>query len=489
MKFCMPKKPKFYITTPIYYVNDKPHIGHVYTTIAADVIARLYRELKYDVFFLTGTDEYSLKGVKAAKERKMDAKKYIDEMAATWRETLLSFNLTFDRFIRTTSPEHRKAVELFYNRVKTKGDIYEGAYEGLYCEGCEEFLTEKDLIDEKCPDHLKKPKKIKEKNLFFRASRYRDALLAHIQQHPEFIAPLSRQNEMVNYIQNHFGDISITRQNYEWGIPVPDRPGDVIYVWFDALINYLSGIGFGVDEDKFTRFWPADVHLIGKGISKFHCALWPAMLLAADLPLPKQVYAHGYFTVDGKKVGKSLGNAIDPLDIKKEYSVDVFRYFVLREITFGQDGDFSLKRLKERYESDLANDYGNLVSRFCMMAETFLDGRVASVKTEPVKDRAQKLMQEFKFSEALELVWERFAWANGYIDSEKPWELAKRADGREKIQEVLGKIFFTLKDCAETLLSVMPDSSQRVLDSLSQEKIQKVEEPLFPKKDEKNFNF
>lgn len=474
---------KFYVTTPIYYVNDKPHIGTVYTTIVADVLARLHRQLGDEVMFLTGTDENSLKSIEGAKKAGMkDIQEYVTGMSSTFRETFLALGLSFDRFIRTTSNEHKKAVELFYKKVKDKGDIYKGFYEGLYCRGCEAFITESDLVDGKCPFHPnKEPEKIREENLFFRASAYRDQLLEHIDKNPSFVQPASRKNEIVNYIKDHFTDVSITRQSMEWGIPAPDESGQVLYVWFDALLNYLSGVGFGLDQDKFSKFWPADVQLVGKDIIKFHCALWPAMLLSAGLPLPRTVYAHGFYTVNGQKIGKSNNNTIDPLDLKKDYPFDTIRYFLLREIPFGEDGDFSFERLKIRYESDLANDYGNLVMRFAAMTEKYLNGIVEPISHATVKDAALKLFVDLKFSDGLELVWKRISWANKEIDSQKPWVLAKEEKTSE-IRELLGKIRFTIQDATEALQCIMPETAKKVLEIVNQGKIVAVAEPIFPKK-------
>lgn len=475
---------KFYVTTPIYYVNDRPHIGTMYTTVVADVLARLHRQLGEDVMFLTGTDENSLKNVEAAKKAGKEVTEFITELSSIFRETFLSLGLSFDRFIRTTSNEHKRAVEKFYSLVKAKGDIYKGLYEGLYCKGCEGFVTESELVNGKCPFHPnREPEKIREENLFFRASSYRDVLLKHIEAHPEFIQPESRKNEMINYITHHFTDISISRQSGAWGIPFPDEPGHVIYVWFDALINYLSGVGFGLDQDKFSKFWPADIQLIGKDISKFHCALWPAMLLSAGLSLPKTVFVHGFFTLNGQKISKSLGNTVDPLELAKEYPLDAIRYFLLREIPFGEDGDFSFERLKIRYESDLANDYGNLVMRFASMTEKYLDGVVEPIKHASIKEEAMKLTADLKFSESLELIWKQFSWANKEIDSMKPWVLAK--EGKiDAIRDLLGKIRFTIIDATEALSSIMPETAKKVLEIVNQEKIVTVTEPIFPKNNE-----
>jgi len=352
----MPEKVnKFYITTPIYYVNDIPHIGHAYTTIAADVLARYYRMKGKEVYFLTGTDENSQKNVEAAKkvkgeELKVKSEKeivaeYVNEMSAKWQETWDSLDITNDDFIRTTEPRHKKAVKKFFEAVFKNGDIYKGIYEGLYCPGCEAYVSEMDLENGKCPFHKIAPKKIKEENYFFRLKKYESKLLDYIEKNPDFIEPEARRNEVVNYISHHLEDISISRLSQEWGIPVPIDKKQVIYVWFDALINYLTAVGYGTNEEKFNKWWPADLHLVGKDIIKFHCALWPAMLMSAGLPLPKKVFAHGFFTIGGQKISKSLGNVLDPVELVNKYGIDEVRYFLLREISFGEDGDISLKRL------------------------------------------------------------------------------------------------------------------------------------------------
>lgn len=477
---------KFYITTPIYYVNDKPHIGSTYTTVVADTLARHYRQKGDDVFFLTGTDENSQKTVDAAEAKGKDVQDYTDDMASTWRETWLNLGLSFDRFIRTTSAEHEKAVVAFFNKVQAKGDIYQGDYEGLYCVGCEEFKSAADLDEDgNCPDHKKKPKVIKEQNYFFRLTKYRDQLLDHIEKNPNFIQPEKRKNEVLSYIKDYMTDISISRQAMEWGIRLPIDEEHAIYVWFDALINYLSGIGFAQDEVKFGKYWPADVHLVGKEITKFHCALWPAMLMSAGLSLPKTIFVHGFFTVDGDKMSKSLGNAIDPLELKKEYPFDAVRYFVLREVPFGDDGDFSHVRLKERYNSDLANDLGNLTQRTLNMVEKYLEGTVSSPNnfTSPIDaKKIAEYTESLRFDRALQAIWDGVSWSNKLIEDTKPWELAKSGD-TEKIAEVLSQLVAVLKEIAEYLVPFMPETAQKMQDLLAQDKLSAPSEPLFPRKE------
>ena len=460
---------KYYLTTPIYYVNDVPHIGHAYTTIVADVLAR-YRRLKgEDVFFLTGTDENSQKNTEAAaKHGYAEIQPYLDVMSAKWQESFRALEITYDRFIRTTEADHKKAVEKFWRAVAAKGDIYEGVYEGLYCGGCEMFKTETDLVAGDCPLHKTPPKRLKEKNYFFKLSAYRDRLLAHIDANPGFIMPESRRNEVRSYVASFMEDVSISRETVKWGIPVPDDPGSVVYVWFDALINYLSGAGYGTDEEKFKRFWPADLHLVGKDIIKFHCALWPAMLMSAGLPLPERVFAHGFFTVNGDKMSKSLGNVIDPVSLARQYGNDALRYFVLREIPFGGDGDFSTVRLAERYAGDLANEFGNLLHRVLSMAEKYFEGKVPAPTAGSVPQWAayEQGMDSLDFAAALDAVWEMLRDSNKMIDTEKPWALAKTDTA--KLAQVLYTLLERLRQAAWMLLPIMPKSARGVLAQLGQ---------------------
>jgi len=481
----MSEQQKYYITTPIYYVNDKPHVGTVYTTISADVLARRHRQKGDEVFFLVGVDENSQKNVESAKKAGKDVQVYVDELAGIFRETWLKLGISFDRFIRTTSAEHKKAVYDFFKRVNDKGDIYQGDYEGYYCVGCEEFKVESDLVEGKCPEHKREPEWISEKNYFFKLSNYRQALLDHIDSNPDFIQPVSRRNEMVNYIRDHMEDFSITRQTAEWGIPLPTDESQVIYVWFDALINYLSGIGFGQDQEKFEKYWPADLQLMGKNITKFHCAYWTGMLLSAGLPLPKKIYAHGFFTINGEKISKSLGNAIDPLDLIEEYPFDAVRYFMLREIKYGEDGDFSLDRLRERYNSDLANDLGNLVQRTLNMIDKYLGGKVnKSVRHDAPVDFVQvsNLTEELRFDEALKVIWLGVSWANKYIEDEKPWEIAKVGD-LEKLAIVLARLYDILKDIAYELVAYLPETAEKIKDLLEVDEVVPPVGSLFPRKE------
>jgi len=454
---------KFFVTTPIYYVNDKPHIGHAYTTIVADILARWQRMQGAEVLFLTGTDENSQKNVEAAKKNKeKDLQKYVDKMSAVWQETWDSLNLTIDDFIRTTEPRHKKAVEKFFKAVNQAGDIYQGEYEGWYCNGCEAFVTESDLIDGNCPIHKKPVEKIKEKNYFFKLTNYRDKLIEHIEKNPDFIEPKARRNEVISYVKDFMTDISISRESMEWGISVPGDPKQVIYVWFDALINYISAAGYGDDQKKFKKFWPADLHIVGKDIIKFHCALWPAMLMSAGLPLPKKIFAHGFFTVDGDKISKSLGNAIDPVKLTSQYGIDTVRYFLLREISFGEDGAFSLERLKDRYESDLANELGNLLNRVLGMTEKYCDNKVPKAAGEDIENWPIIIesMNKLDFTRALDEIWEVIREANRFIDREQPWKLEKI--DTDRLNSVLYILLETLRNVGWMLLPIMPQIAEEI---------------------------
>jgi methionyl-tRNA synthetase len=398
-------------------------------------------------------------------------------MAAVWEQTFDSLGLTHNRFIRTTEADHKAAVEKFWKAVEAKGDIYQGTYEGLYCQGCEAFVTETELVDGKCAIHKKEPVKLVEKNYFFRLTKYRDALLEHIGLHPEFIQPEARRNEVLSYIREFMTDVSISRETMRWGISVPGDESQRIYVWFDALINYISGVGYGDKGAEGTRdrefgfWWPADVHLVGKDIIKFHCALWPAMLLSAGLPLPKTVFAHGYFTVDGEKMSKSLGNVIDPLEVVKQYNNDTLRYFLLREIPFGEDGNFSRDRLKQRYEGDLANELGNLVHRVLSMTEQYTEGKVPHVADGFIAGAwpAYHLaMEELRFHDALAVVWSLVRQANQFVEQQAPWQLAKMGE-KKMLEDTLYVLLETLRHLAWMLYPFMPLSAERMFEQLGLE--------------------
>ncbi len=462
---------KFYLTTPIYYVNDQPHLGHAYTTIVADMLARYWRWRGTEVFFLTGTDENSQKNVEAAQKTGEDPQTYVNRMSAVWQSTWGSLDFIHNDFIRTTEARHRRGVELFWQRVERAGDIYPGTYRGWYCVGCEAFVTATEAVDDQCPIHKRPLKKVEEENYFFRLTKYRPALLAHLKTHPEFVQPESRREEITRYIKDFMTDISISRQGLKWGLPVPQVANQVIYVWFDALINYLTGIGFGQDEEKFNFWWPADLQLVGKDILKFHAALWPAMLMSAGLPCPKKIFAHGYFTVNGEKMSKTLGNMIDPLTIVKQYDGDTLRYYLLRDLAFGEDGDFSLERLAIRYQSELANELGNLVYRVLTLTEKHLGGKAP----RPVSGHLaawgayETALEELRPHQALSVIWSLIREANRFLDQTEPWKLAKI--DHQKMAEVLYVSLETLRQLAYLLWPMLPETSRRIFASLGLEKI------------------
>ncbi|MEX2054807.1 MAG: methionine--tRNA ligase [Candidatus Andersenbacteria bacterium] len=477
--------PKYYLTTPIYYVNAVPHIGHAYTTIAADVLARWHRAQGDDVLFSTGVDENSQKNVEAAEQHHQEVQTYVDEMAEVWSATFQKLGLSYDVFVRTSSHTHADAVAKMLKVIDTKGDIYIGDYEGYYCVGCEAFKAESELVDGKCPIHGTVPEKIKEQNYFFKLSAYKDKLLKLYEDQSDFVQPASARNKMLYYIEHEMEDISISRQAQEWGIRLPQDPTHAVYVWFDALINYLTVAGYTDDKNKFATFWPADVHLIGKDIIKFHCAIWPAMLMSAGLDLPKKVFAHGFFTINGKKISKSLGNAIDPLELMKEYPLDAIRYFLLRDIPFGSDGDFSAERLKDRYNADLANGLGNLVSRTLTMIEQFHSDFDGTGKCPPV---AQAVLQPavahlhaLAFDRALQNIWEAIAWADGLIEQTKPWQLVKQGN-EEKAKEVLRDLYHVLVAVTEKIQPFMPATHEKLKVLLDARPLKKPVEPLFARK-------
>lgn len=461
-------KDTFYVTTPIYYVNDVPHIGHAYTTVAADVLARYRRMCGQKTFFLTGTDEHGQKIEKAAKEMGITPKELADKVVDRFKNLWKLLNISNDDFIRTTEDRHKRAVVAFYQRIWQKGDIYLGEYEDWYCIPCESFWTEKELLDgHRCPECGRSVTRLKEKSYFFRLSRYQEPLLRFLEENPDFVRPQSRYNEVLSFVKGGLRDLSISRMTSRWGIPLPNDPSCVLYVWFDALVNYLTGVGF--PEEGYERFWPADCHLIGKDILRFHAVYWPAFLMAADLPVPKKVFAHGWWTVEGQKMSKSLGNVVDPYEVVRRYGADQFRYFLMREVPFGLDGDFSEKALINRVNGDLANDLGNLVSRTIAMANRYLKGKVpARASGGYLRERALQtleeycaFMEELAFQRALMSLFEMVGALNKYIDSTAPWTLYK--EKREKqLEEVLYNCLESLRFLAIMMYPFMPSSAERL---------------------------
>ena len=468
----------FYLTTPIYYVNDRPHVGHAYTTVAADVLSRYHRLLNDDVFFLTGTDENAEKNLRGAEKAGLEIKDYLAQMASLYQETWRELSIEPDFFIRTTWENHRRGVYQFLARVQQRGDIYRRQYRGLYCRGCEAFKTEKDLVDGRCPDHQTIPEELSEENYFFRLTRYRDFLLHYLDRYPDFIQPPSRREEVRNFIANFMEDFSISRPYRGWGIPFPGDSSQVVYVWFDALLNYLTGIGYGWDEEKFKHYWPAELHLVGKDIIKFHCAYWPAMLESAGLPQPRRIFAHGYFTLEGQKISKSIGNVIDPRELVAEYGADALRYYYFRALSFGQDGDFSRSQLAQIYRSELAHEWGNLVGRVLALANKnnltlppWPRPRAVVLRYREYK----KALDQLELSRALQLLRQEVRQLNIQIDQLKPWEKIGEDEGRQAVAQWLVKI----SELAILYQPFLPQSSTKIK-QWYENKTSSSLSPLFP---------
>ena len=472
---------KCYITTPIYYPSANFHIGHCYTTIIADSIARYKRLAGYDVFFLTGTDEHGEKIEKKAKENGVTPKEYVDKIVDNAKDLWKSLGISYDKFIRTTDEYHEKAVQKIFNKLYEQGDIYKGEYEGLYCTPCESFWTETQLVDGKCPDCGRDVHIVKEESYFFKLSKYQDKLIKLYEEHPEFIQPESRKNEMLNnFIKPGLEDLCVSRTTFNWGIPVTFDAKHVVYVWIDALTNYITALGYMSEDDSlFKKYWPADLHLVGKEIVRFHTIIWPALLMALDLPLPKKVFGHGWLIIDGGKISKSLGNYKDPREYINLYGVDAIRYFALREVPFGNDGTFSESALIARINADLANILGNLVNRTISMSYKYFDGIVLepSCKEEIDSDLIKSIsclykivdekMDELHISEAIDAIFDVLRKCNKYIDDTTPWILAKDETKKDRLATVLYNLLESIRICAILLSPFMPTSVDKILYQLN----------------------
>ena len=464
---------RFYLTTAIDYVNGEPHMGHAYEKITADVIARYMRLRGRETHFVIGNDEHSQNVYKRARDLGLDPLAYCDQMEHVFRRAYATLEISYDDFIRTTQPRHRVAVQAMASRIAEAGDIYEGFYEGWYCVSCEAFKQEKDLVDGNCPIHKTKPEWIREKNHFFRLSAYRDRLLAHFEAHPEFAQPEVRRNELLRVLEGGLDDISVSRAGQSWGIPLPADPTSVVYVWFDALINYASAVGYGdpAQGELYTRWWPANLHIIGKDITRFHCIVWPAMLMAAGAPLPEHVFGHGFITYRGEKMSKSLGTVVDPLEVVEKRGLDALRLFLVKEIAYGADGDFSWERFDERYNADLANNLGNLVSRIASMAERYRGGRLSSVQAPgrlasiagETLTAYRTAMDAFALHDAAAAAWRLITSANEFIAETEPWALAKHPEQADRLSQVLFDVAEAVRVSAVLLLPILPKSAAEIL--------------------------
>jgi len=469
---------RFYVTTPIYYVNDKPHIGHAYTTIAADILARHHRQRGDETFFLTGVDEHATKVWRVAEEQGLGAQEYVDKIAESWRSLPPRLNAETDFFIRTSDEGHKTFVREFLQRIYDNGDVYEDVYAGLYCVGCEAFKTEDELVDGKCPLHNTEPEWIEEKNYFFRLSAYQDKLLELFAERPDFVQPQFRFNEVKSFVSGGLRDFSISRAGQPWGIPLPWDEGQVAYVWADALVNYLSALTFArPGEDLREAFWPEVRHLMAQDILRFHCVYWPAMLLSAGYAVPKQIFIHGYLLLDDLKISKSLGNAVDPLELIDTYGADALRFWCARAVTFGQDGSASLSGIADRYQRELGNDLGNLLSRTTAMIARYRDGAIpggpakgSELETAiaDLRDNVPRDLDAFDITGAVDRIWTLVRHLNRYVTERAPWTLAKDESKAAELDQVLYDLADGLRVCAIALWAYLPETAPKILEALGQ---------------------